>query len=508
MPEAPGQKSVPDAPDPENQGPDAASNGPDAGDVPRDSAVHGEASEDYVKPPWLRNGSEDEDDDTPVIRKRTILNRLRGNAEQRAAQRAASPPSQSPPLSPEARRAQTIAAIAARIREGKKGHSDLSTPDPYAVLRRKLFPGQNQVPSAFDPLDSIPVTVTALTPRVPYAPDFGYLAKDPLPCPEESPIEDLIGIYEEWRDDLEAAVAGDPTTLTVSSVRAFLNEAASLDLEIDAAMLKYMEKYAPAAKAVITQYLRQKNTLEGLIAKGTRESEALNPQEFEIRAAYENLLSDLRRQLRDVKKAFVNFLFKVLAVVSTHKVLQQILASRAEESKALLAMLSPDLPASAKFEAFMQSYDAATATTSALTPDTRDPHQEVLDILPQALVGIHRLLDGSYQPIILADAITNNGLTTDLQKFPPPIYLDPEKVMEINGAHLQAMQHAGHNLVEWSELVSRADEIGIELGLINRLALEALAPHLKPTSAPIAKRNTSRPAPPDPPADIASEPRQ
>lgn len=464
MPEAPGKTSIPDTPDPENQGSDA----------------------------------------TPLSGKQRILDRLR----ETAAERASRPPSQSPPPSPAERHAQAVAAIAARIAEGKKGPGDLSVPDPYVVLRRQLFPDQKRAASPFDPLTSIPVTMKDPAPNISSSPDLLVLARSPLPCPDESPIEDLIGIYAEWRDELEAAVAGDPITLTVSSVRAFLNETASLDLEIDAAMVKYMREYAPAAKAVIARYLRQKNTLEGLVAKGTREAEALSPEEFEIQATYNKLLSELRIQLQEVKKAFVDFIFKVLAVVSTYKVLQQVLASRVEESEGLLTMLRPERSANAQLEAFMDCYDDATATTAMLTPDSLDPWQDSLDDLPQCLSGIQRLLNGSHQPIILADAITDNGLTTDPQKFPPPIYLEPEKVMEIKGVHLQAMQHAGYNLAAWEQLISKAGELGSELGLINRLALEALAPHLAPTSAPISKHNTSHPAPPNPQVHIASEPRQ
>lgn len=421
--------------------------------------------------------------------------------------------------------------------------------NPWRKLRLDLAPGlmpdlttDPSPPPDFDPLISLAVTLDTPLPRVfieAVEDDYGYTrqalpailiatecAYDPLPFPAESPAQDLIARYEAAYKALQGALDKDPAGLTVASVRAFLEETGVLDLALDEKVQAYLETYAPAAETIIGAYLQQKNGLESLLAIGGREVKELAPGATELETAYHTKIAQLQWQLEEVKKAFVNFVFKALAVVSTHGVLKQVLASRRSTMKTLLTALTSEASQSKKLAAFLGRCEETEKTTAALIPEPSGAEEFVHDPIPANLLTIRALLDTYYAPVFLTDAITENGLTINetpdparaqdpsaqaqdpsaqaaASPRPPQIQLDPDKVLEIKGVHLQAMKTAGYRPSAWEKLIAKSGKLGHELGLISRLAREALFPYIRNP-----KRSTSHPAPPDPQADIASEPRQ
>lgn len=453
---------------------------PDAQSSDGDPALVDRATgEDAACPPWLKNG--------PLSQKELMILAIQSRVAH----------SQRPRPAPTAKRrptAQEIAARLARDRGKTESERQVGAENPWAILREKVLPHEpssTSVEASTAPWDSMSSLPLRLAP--PSGEESGpateYRIKAPIPHPAENPVQNLKDSLITRYEAAYASLQGDPAQITRETVRAFLAETAALDLELRADIEKFLQEYAPAANEVIAAYIKHKARLDSLIAHGERESGELRPDEDELRIAYAARIERLHADLGATKQAFMQFVVKVLAVINTHKVLEEVLAQRASNTQASSALLKAEIDGSERFHAFDEDFAQAVETTFDLTGGPAAHRPLDPGLLPACLVQIQALLNSYDQPVFLADQIIDNGLTIRPKAQEAPdgsapdkpekvIALDLAKIMELTGIHLRALMHGGFDPRVLMEHVQKARNLGSELGFFTRLTREALSPYL------------------------------
>lgn len=475
----------------------------------------------YQKPYWLRGGHPGEPvqprpPSLPMSTREAIIARLASREKKGGAH--------GPQRDSGTTRKQRIMR---RMRD--KDGANTAPPHTDALLRARLMLDQRDpvsldAPAPFSPHTSLPLSLKRSTQHVFAEPEEDgdgnireplhaileakTLAKDPLPHPAESPISDLMSGYEAAYGTLGHAIDTDPTAVTREQVRTFIAQTTALDIELNTAIAGYIEEYSQAAQAIMHEYLMHKNELESLVAIGERELEELPPDQEIAVLAYHGRVAEFRAQITEVKKAFFNFVLKSLAVSATRELLEEFIRTRKGQLADLETLLDdPNGSESGNLQSFGERCTQAAKATAALTTKPGVIPQYTRDIIAENILRIHRLLNSYMVPVFLADNITDNGVTfirtPALRTF---VEIDPDKVLKLNGVHLQALQRAGYDLNAWDELRANSGAMHHELALLRNLVDETL-----PVRAALArepKHSISHPAPPNPPYDTASEPRQ